>query len=142
MTALADDGFEVVPDEDTFEVAVIKLDEHHTLYSKGEQYWVMDHNSGSSDHPWFLRELWDEYFKRIWHAYLDSPQVYDAPNGSLIYSSKYYGVFTIKELVGEWAKVETQNSYWEEEDIFPKEGWIKWADGEALLVNPIEEAYY
>lgn len=141
MTALTNSGFEVVLNEDTFEVAFVKQDEHRTLYTKGEQYWQMNHNSSPHDHPWFLCEQWEDYFKRIWYTYSTEAQLYDSPDGTLSYSSPYYGYFRIKRLMGEWAEVEIQHTYWEEEDKFPKEGWIRWTDGKTLLVDPIEERY-
>ncbi len=142
MASLTNNGFEVVLDEDTFESAVIKQDEYHALYTTGEAYWQMDHNSGSSDCFWFLRELWEDYFKRVMFVSVDAPQIYDAPSGLLLYSSKHSGDFSIVALDGEWAKVTKLHIYGEDNKaFFPEEGWIKWTDGTTLLVDPIEEMY-
>lgn len=142
MTALSNDSFEIVLNEETFEKAVVKQDRYHILYTGGKAYWQMRHDSSSDDSPWFLCEKWDSYLKRIFYVYYDKPTIYDAPNGQPIYSSIRYGYLRVEEVDGEWAKVKKYSVYWEEDKQFPSQGWIRWTDGEKFLVNPVEEVYY
>ena len=125
----------VVLNEDSFETAVIKKDDIHKLYTLGEPYWNMSHNSSSSDEIWFLYETWDTYLKRMMYVSTKGSKLYDSINGTEVTGrGDYWQVVKIK---GNWAKVVERKG-----SPNSKIAWVQWTDGKKLLIRPVSEVYF
>jgi hypothetical protein len=111
-------GYTILINEKTFETAFIK--------KEGPKF-----------------ESWKEYLTRVEFITIEKPDLYNAPNGTIIpksplYPLNYYKVLDVK---GEWAQITSRNEYNPTKSI--KEAnyttaWIKWHDNQKLLIDITE----
>ena len=134
----------VVLNEESFETAIIKNDTMHKLYTLGEPYWDMKHNSSrdgqSPDEIWFLYETWDTYLKRMMFVLIGTDnKLYDNINGKEInvaYSEILH--WTVIKTKRNWAKVMEREYLGDKEQV----AWIWWTDGEKFLIRLYPELYF
>lgn len=111
-------GFTILISEKTFETAFIK--------KEGRKF-----------------ESWKEYLTRVEFITIEKPELYNAPNGTLIpksplYPLNYYKVLDVK---GEWAQLTSRNEYNPTKSIEKTSyttAWIKWHDNNKLLIDITE----
>ena len=132
-------NFEIVLNEKTFQTCVIKKDKKHTLYTNGTPYWSLNHSSEQTDPAWFLYESWANYLKRLTAVRIVNPMIYDDPDGKLILTPEGDLSFQVVYTIEQWLKVRLTG---EQKDGVRDEVWVRWTDGQNLLVTPIEEVYY
>jgi hypothetical protein len=111
-------GYTILINEKTFETAFIK--------KEGRKF-----------------ESWKEYLTRVEFITIEKPELYDAPNGTIIpksplYPLNYYKVLDVK---GEWAQLTSQNEYNPTKSIEEANyttAWIKWHDNQKILIDITE----
>ena len=125
---------EVYINEETAEKSVIKFDNQHQLYLKGEPYWGTNNRKTS----WYLYETWHNYLKRLMSIQTDDTTTiaYDRPNGKIIRGFKTLSDYNkVKEVKGDWIRV----GQFDDEQKSTKKIWIKWNNGYKPTIKFIEE---
>jgi len=90
---------------------------------------------------WFVYETWENYLKRAEYIELNTLEIYDKPNGEIIFCSKSYDFlpFKVALVEGEWMKLIKDNL---REFNFEKginyEGWYQWKKGNEWQIEIVE----
>ncbi|WP_103070104.1 hypothetical protein [Aquimarina sediminis] len=90
---------------------------------------------------WFIYETWERYLKRVEYIELNTLEVYDKPNGNIIFSSKSndFFSFNVVAMEGEWIKLKKDEL---REFNFEKgidyEGWYQWKKGNEWRIQIVE----
>lgn len=136
---LVKDGYQVVLNEESFATAVIKNDEYHKLYKRGNQSWDLAHRSDENEEAWFLFETWEVYLKRLAHIESKGEEkdlnVFDSIDESK--PSLQLGKGIVREVNGHWARIEEPKTD-SDESTPRRSGWVRWTDGRQLLISPVE----
>lgn len=138
-----ENNFTVVLNEDTKQIGVLKINDFTDKFSIYEKQYRHE-NPDLNINKIHLFEAWDIYLKRCQFIYTRTPDIYDKPNGKIIYdkSNKYKRTqlqCKAIEIQGEWMKVNT-NLVIRPEDLVG-DRWIKWRDSNSILIDIFEQTY-
>lgn len=139
--------FRVISNQMSMEEFVIKKVPEAVYYS--EERMLSDNSCsncpGSKYNPkWYVFETWERYLKRVEYITKDSLVIYDAPGGKVLFEHKdqTFLPFGVTEVKGEWIKVKKgfgrESNFDTGKDY---DGWIKWREGENLLIDITERTY-
>lgn len=106
---------------------------------------LIDFEAGLHAQPfnpnWYFFETWERYLKRVEFVELDELEIFDAPNGTILYQSSSYKFlpFKVEHVEGEWMKLTIDAlrdfRYEDGVDYF---GWYQWKRGNALRIDITE----
>ena len=130
-----ENGYEIVLNEDLFETAIIRSDDKHRLYTRGESYWAWA--KFNTDEAWLLYETWDAYLKRAIHVHLHERRLYDGIDGKEFRDDEIHPE-KIVDVKGNWIKI---RAFAYDSTGVKKTAWVQWTDGKELLVELTMEVF-
>ncbi len=137
-------AFKIMTNEKTYAFYYLKKNDKNVYYTTEQQ--LQDNNCmgcpNSKYNPnWFVFETWERYLKRVAFARKKTLQIYDKPNGKVIFkdTANDFIPFSISELEGDWAKIE--KPYGTADEAFKFNGWTQWKNQTELLIDITEQLY-
>jgi hypothetical protein len=139
--------YRIITNEATGETFVIKKEQGNAYYTEEK---MLDENScsncpGSKYNPrWYLYETWERYLKRAEYVTKQNLEIYDAPDGKVIFQNKdgAFIAFAVTEVKGEWIRIkEAPGRESDPDTIKTHQGWTKWREGTNRLIDIIERSY-
>lgn len=140
VAAIEGRNYRVVINEHSGETAVIKIPESYTIYKGTDIFHDSEYDQlNPPNNNCYLFEKWEEYILRAELVLQPKLVLYDAPNGKVVYSKtddeNDFNPMHVHELKGDWARIDFRDH----NDFANK--WIRWRDGNNLLVSIIEATY-
>ncbi len=85
---------------------------------------------------------WAGFLKSVYCIEMKPLRIYDKIDGKMLVflNSRRFYPFLVSKVQGDWAKIKQHPSYMYDK-VIPKKGWVKWKEGEKLLVDVVEEVY-
>ncbi len=137
------DYFRVIVDEDQSSKYYIKKKSEATYYLTAKDFYY-NNTSDRYKPQWYIYETWERYLKRVEFIELNVIEIYDKPNGKIIFSTEPDGFlsFGVEKMEGEWIKLKKDML---REFNYPKginyEGWYRWKKGNVLRIAITEATY-
>lgn len=139
--------FTVITNEIKNTAFIIKIDPKGVYYKSPHEFYENNciNCPGSVYNPkYYTFETWERYLKRLEYIEKDNLQIYDKPNGNIIFENKNndFLPFNIVEVEGDWIKLKKasgRESYFDENQNY--DGWTQWKDGNTILIQIVEVTY-
>lgn len=90
---------------------------------------------------WYVYETWERYLKRVEFIELKTLEIYDQPNGKIIFCSDTYDFypFQVKSMKGEWIElIKDPLREFNFEKGVNYEGWYQWKKGNEWRIQIVE----
>ncbi|MFD2287107.1 hypothetical protein GJU39_10690 [Pedobacter petrophilus] len=137
-------AFKIMTNEKTYAFYYLRIEDKNAYYTTEQQ--LQDNNCigcpNSKYNPnWFVFETWERYLKRVAFARKKTLQVYDQPNGKIIFTdtANNYIPFSISQLKGDWVKIE--KPYGTADETFKFNGWTRWKKKSEIIIEITEQLY-
>lgn len=137
-------SFKIITNEKTYAFYYLRRDDKNAYYTTEQE--LQDNSCSNCPHSkynsnWYVFETWERYLKRVAFARKKTLEVYDLPNGKIIFKdiANNFMPFSIVELKGDWAKI--AEPYGTADEASKLNGWTQWKNKNELLIEITEQLY-
>lgn len=135
VTETTDTDFTVIVNSKTSQEYIIKKDPSKFYFNSEKAFF--DSSKGENfNGDWYIFETWETYLQRVEFIELHTLQIFDHPNGNVLFSSdaKDFMPFSVERADGDWVKLKKvalpAADFKEGTDY---EGWYRWRDKNKAL---------
>ncbi len=108
------------------------------------QHYIKKSSKKNSIKYQYLYEDWEKYLQRAEYIELDTIEIYNKPNGKVIFKSNStdFLPFEVEKVMGDWIKLKKNKLFYHKyKKGVNYEGWYQWKKENVLRINITEETY-